>query len=799
MRSKSSLFIVCATLISFALSALILPRFAGAQDEIKREIKLRNKTAKVGVINDEASKGEDPTLWAVLIGVSQYKYTTDATDDTGIKNLRFADDDARAVYDFLRSPEGGGFQDKSEGGHMVLLTDEDATKANVESALLELKQSKPNDYFVIFIAAHGAMLQYKDRKTNSTAEEAFFAVHDTDIDNPDSTAIRMESFRQLVKEIPARKGVVFSDTCYSAGVQLGGRSVGATVRANASYINKMKDTPEGVGFLWSAGINESAGEPVRLGHGYFTYCLLEALRNGDIDRNEKVTFQEVASFVIREVETLTEGKQHPYYSEEKGEAKGLPLAVVPYAGSEGDLSTEGTLVIRTPDLDGVQVAIDGEYLPDKFSANMERTIRVKAGTRNVSFIRGGKKTDLPIDVKPRKSNLVEVNLTFSQSSNAEDSLLDPPVGVLNAFLTEDKEPSKEAKELFDKGFDSFKKQKFDEAISLFTKAINANAGAYAQAYVFLGRAQQTLGREEAAIVSYTNALKLKPTDYETETLLAEVKLNSGKYNVADIAKELERIKNRHPHYEYARIVYADVLITRNNFWAAERELKQAIRIQPKSPPAHMILAQALNYQRSKAKQKQAVEEAQKAIDLFNELAKKKTSFKTGLKRLSISHVIFGGGKYLDYPGMIDAHRTLADTCVIYTEIDDTLPNPGLYLDRAQASIQEAIKLATQSNDKVRLAYTREMNAQVYNAKQETGTAIKEAQQALSLSDTDDLKAQAHFTLYRAYKSEQKFNKAAESLGIYLALDGSQLSPKERESWRAELDRLNQAKNLNKQK
>ncbi len=42
--------------------------------------------------------------FALVVGVSDYKFT-----DAGLKNLNYADDDAQAVADFLRTPAGGGF------------------------------------------------------------------------------------------------------------------------------------------------------------------------------------------------------------------------------------------------------------------------------------------------------------------------------------------------------------------------------------------------------------------------------------------------------------------------------------------------------------------------------------------------------------------------------------------------------------------------------------------------------------------------------------------------------------------
>lgn len=794
MRSKLRMLITVVSLMTLTFS-FVLPYSVSAQDEVRRSIRVKDNTAKVGVRRaDTESNGGAPNLWAVLIGVSRYKFGADQQDpdSSSIPNLRFADADAISVYDFLRSPEGGGFRDEKAGGHMVLLTNEDATKANVESALENLKQAKHGDYFVIFIAAHAAILQHRDQKVNKTIESPYFIFHDTNPNDPERTAIRMESFRDSVLSMRARRGVVLSDTCYSAGIQMAGRAVSTSARANNTYIEEMKNAPEGVGFLWSANGNEAALEPLRLGHGYFTYCLLQALSNADDNRDERVTLKEVADFVIREVETLSDGKQHPYYTGPED----LPLAVVPYAGSgAGSGDQYGALVIRTPDVAGVEVAIDGEFLADRGDERVQRSVSVKAGKHTLSFIRNGKKIEQQAEVEPRKTRFVEVNLSFSQSN--EDSLVEVPEGVLSVYLPEDKPPTEEAKQVFQKGVDSFKKQRFEDAIAQLNQAIKINGGGYEQAYVYLGRAQQTVGRKIDAVSSYKIAVDLKPSDFEAETLLAEAQFRSGNYNVEDIISTLERIRYRHPDYDFVRVIYADVLMYQGRYWDAERELRQAIRSTPKSPPAHMILARAITSENSKAKQKQAVEQAQEAIDRYKTLFTKQVSFTQGLKRLSISHVIFGGGRYIDYAAMADAHRTLAEACIKLTELDENLPDPNVYLERARVNIQEAMKHALKESDKNRRAMVFDTSAQLYVLKGQTAQAIKEAETGLNSTDMDDIRAELYMTLYQAYKSDQKFGKAAENLKRYLAL--SQLSARDRVSLQAELDRLNQSKDANRQK
>jgi len=53
---------------------------------------------------------------------------------------------------------------------MIMLKDEQATRTNVERVLNSLKQARPDDFFVIYIAAHGALIPTTDPKTSITEE-----------------------------------------------------------------------------------------------------------------------------------------------------------------------------------------------------------------------------------------------------------------------------------------------------------------------------------------------------------------------------------------------------------------------------------------------------------------------------------------------------------------------------------------------------------------------------------------------------------------------------------------------------
>jgi tetratricopeptide (TPR) repeat protein len=800
-----------------ALSASLLADFrtASAQTERQRGVEIR----KVGVTAAEA--GKEIQRWAVIIGISRYKNGDQNVNGVTVPNLVNAADDAQKFYNFLRSPEGGDFRDVKDGGNMILLKDEQATKASVEQALNNLKKAKPEDYFIIYIAAHGANVPAFDQKANANIEIPHFILHDFDARDAANTAIRMTLLRDLVGQIPARKGLVLADTCHSAGVLLAGRGMYTTTGANSSFITEMKKIPEGVGFITSAGQLESAQETDEYG-GVFTHCLLEALRgNADISPPDGiVTFGEVYTYLLDAVPKLTEQltgrRQNPSYRTSTLETNKIPLALVSYpkTGPCDDQNRCGTLVIRTPDLDGVEVAVNGAPLGE-FNRRLERTIRLPVGEQSLSFTRGGLRRELKAGVEPGKSKIVEVNLSFSESN--DESLVAPSTRQIEAYIGDDKPPTKDADKLFRDGVDNFNRQRFDEAMKLFDRAIKANGSPFANALVYQGRAQQALRQHKQAVESFAAALKLRPSDFETQTLLAEAKFSAG-FNLQEVIADLKDVIGRHPNFDFARVVYGDVLLLQSGLApenseqllrSAEQQLRAAISVNPKSPPAHLILANTLLFSTSKAKQKEAVREGELALKLFEELAQKKVSLLKGIKFLSLSHVVFGGARYNNDAVLSEAHYILAKALTRVVEGETTsecdtalsVADQGSYLDRARPHLLEAQRLARKTGDQQRLALVSYISAQNHLLKGDLQEAIKDGEQAVragatipALRDYPD----AQFLLYNAYKGDQKFVQSADRLQAYIRATTPQMSQEQRRQFEDELQQLRRLAAANRQ-
>jgi hypothetical protein len=785
----------------------------------KAQGRASDRGLKVGAQSAEVTGGRDIQRWAVVIGISRYKNGDKTVSGVTVPNLVNAADDAQKFYNFLRSPEGGDFRDVSEGGKMTLLKDEQATKANVEQALDALKKARPEDYFIIYIAGHGANVPAPDPKTGVTLEVPYFITHDFDAGDVESTAIRMTAMRERLSGIPATKGMIISDTCHSAGVMLAGRGMYTTTGANARFINEMTSIKSGVGFLSAAGQLESAQETEEYG-GIFTYCLLEALRgNADVaPADGVVTFGEVYTYLLKAVPELSEKvsgrRQNPVYNTTTLEANQIPLSIVSYpqSGSCGDAARCGTLVIRTPDVDGVDVSVNGTSL-GTFNHRLERALRLPVGQQALSFTRGGLKRDLQASVEPGKSKIVEVNLSFSEGD--EDSLVAPPSRFSDVFMGDDKPPTAEAQKYFRDGVDLFNKQRFADAVKTLDRAVKANNGAYANALVYIGRAQQAQRQNKAAVDSFSAALKLRPTDFETQTLLAEAKFSAG-YNLQEVIADLKDVIARHPNFDFARVVYGDALLLKFGqsgdgdmrlLKDAEQQLRSALSANPNSPPAYLILADVLTHMDTKAKRKEAVEMAKKALDLFTKLEQKKISVSKGLKSLSISHIIFGGARYENTAVLAEANYLLgkAYTRVVDSETNSECESSGLdvgaqgnYLDQGRIYLDRAEKLARDAKDPLRLGLVLYWSAENHLLKGNLKGTIQQAQEVVAIPEMRDYN-DVYLLLYEAYKGDQQFAKAAGQLQSYINSVRSRASQQDIARLNGELQQIKRLADANQQK
>jgi len=262
-------------------------------------------------------------LWAVVVGVGRY-------ENPGIPRLRYTLADARAVYDTLIGLTGFSKQ------NILLLTDETERKPTTRNLRWALgtflaRNARKDDTVVIFYAGHGA-----SEIDPSGLERDGFAKYlvpiDADPDDLYSTALPMDELQTVFNRIEAERVIAFLDTCYSGAA--GGRTF-ASKRTRATQVDDLflerLTRSKGRALVTASRTNEVSIELPELGHGLFTYHLVQGLRGGaDLDRDGIVTLQELYQLVEREVSQHSRqvgANQHPVL---KGEIEGVfPLVKVP--------------------------------------------------------------------------------------------------------------------------------------------------------------------------------------------------------------------------------------------------------------------------------------------------------------------------------------------------------------------------------------------------------------------------------------------------------------------------------------
>lgn len=256
--------------------------------------------------------------YAIVIGVSKYKFPGD-----GLKNLEYADADARSIRDFLQKPQGGNFS----AADILYLENDQATILSVRSALQRfLPRAGPEDLIFLFIAGHGAPDPY-------APGNLYFLLHDTKVADMPGTALPMPELQQMLdNSIRAQRVVMFIDTCHSAGISgkelVTGRQLVQTENNifNLYAANLFRETGRAV--LTSSDVNEISRESDKWGggHGIFTWALLEGMGGAaDTNSDRFITAGELFDFVSDRVRIATAFRQNPRAL--PGLNKDFPLAV----------------------------------------------------------------------------------------------------------------------------------------------------------------------------------------------------------------------------------------------------------------------------------------------------------------------------------------------------------------------------------------------------------------------------------------------------------------------------------------
>ncbi|MCK6551008.1 caspase family protein [Myxococcota bacterium] len=206
------------------------------------------------------------------------------------------------------------------------LYDRDAGRGAIFAALAKVAaEARAEDVFVLYYAGHGV--------SEESSSDYYLVPPDVtqlygDPAQLRERAVSAGALKAEVAKIRARKQLILLDACESGGAVAAFAMRGA---AEEKAIHQLARSA-GTAVLASTGNSQLAAEVTKLGHGAFTYAVLEALK-GKADgapRDGKVTVKELEAFIEERLPELTrEHRGTPQYPNAFTVGQDFPIVLSP--------------------------------------------------------------------------------------------------------------------------------------------------------------------------------------------------------------------------------------------------------------------------------------------------------------------------------------------------------------------------------------------------------------------------------------------------------------------------------------
>jgi WD40 repeat protein len=250
-------------------------------------------------------------LHVVVVGINVYKNPK--------YNLNYAQADAEA----FRSGISKGAEGLYSNVEMYYIQDAEANRSGIVSALEKVKSTaKAEDVFVFYYAGHGVLNDKKEFYLVPSDVTQLYGNDGALAEKGLSAAV----LQQYSKDIRAQKQLYILDACQSAGAL--DNIVALRGAAEEKAIAQLARST-GTHWLTASGSSQFASEFTQLGHGAFTYCLLEAFKGGADNGDRKITVKEMDAYLQNKVPEVTQKYRGAVqYPSSYGYGNDFPLIMV---------------------------------------------------------------------------------------------------------------------------------------------------------------------------------------------------------------------------------------------------------------------------------------------------------------------------------------------------------------------------------------------------------------------------------------------------------------------------------------
>ncbi len=276
---------------------------SNAQPDNNKPINNNTNNAPVVPVDKNA------TLHLVVVGINAYQNKSMSLNYALADATSFKDEverDAKTVISNIKT---------------YFVTDNTADKTGITYALKEVQQNaKPQDVFIFYYAGHGVI---------GNNNEFYLVPTDvSDLKNVQSElenkGIASKMLQQYAIDIQAQKQLFILDACQSAG------AFTAMLTADGDQQKSIALVARSTGTHWMAasGAQQFANEFASLGHGVFTYALLEALK-GAASNNKMITVNNLKNYLQQTVPELMK-KYHgaAQYPASYGLGNDFPIIII---------------------------------------------------------------------------------------------------------------------------------------------------------------------------------------------------------------------------------------------------------------------------------------------------------------------------------------------------------------------------------------------------------------------------------------------------------------------------------------
>jgi len=232
-------------------------------------------------------------LYIISVGINDYKNPS--------MNLNYAYSDSKSIVAALYKSDKKLYNNI----YSYQLSNEQATREGILNSFEEVsKVAKSNDVFVFYFAGHGFL-----KETDAYESEYYLVPHEvtnfySDDENLTSNGITTLDLIQRIESINCSKQLMLLDACQSgsAVATFAMRGVGQEEKRLHQLSRK-----SGVTLIAASGASQYATEFKDLGHGVFTYALLEAFAGkAETGINDsKVSVMELVPYLLNRIPELS--------------------------------------------------------------------------------------------------------------------------------------------------------------------------------------------------------------------------------------------------------------------------------------------------------------------------------------------------------------------------------------------------------------------------------------------------------------------------------------------------------------